>query len=68
MYQRAGIPDLLFWYKGKAFAFEVKKPEGKYGATPLQLKTIQKLRRAGVHAVIVTSVEETDRFIENTLL
>ncbi len=54
--QSAGWPDILAWRDGVAYAFEVKLPGGK--ATSLQEKRLEDLRKVGVIAAIVESVEE----------
>lgn len=55
-YQHWGIPDILHWERGKAFAFEVKRP-GK-DSTKRQKYTQDVMRQAGVIVAQVTCVEE----------
>ena len=57
-YQSTGFPDILFWRNGVAYAFEVKRPGGTYGVTPLQAETLARLREQGVVACVVTSAEK----------
>jgi hypothetical protein len=54
--QKAGLPDLLVVYKGRAYFFEVKRPGGK--ATPLQEHTLAELWVAGAVACVVNSADE----------
>lgn len=64
-FQPAGIPDLLGCVSGLFFALEVKMPKGK--VSDIQIKTIRKIKKAGGHATVVTTVEEADRFIRGVL-
>lgn len=65
-FQRAGVPDILFWCAsiGSAsqddeclpFAFEVKRPGCK--ASPIQEVQFERMKRAGVITAVVRSVDE----------
>ena len=44
-FQRNGIPDIIWVFKGKFFALELKAENGK--ASPLQIYNIDKINRAG---------------------
>ena len=55
-YGRAGVPDLLVCYKGRFFAFEVKKPEGT--VSMLQKIEIGRVQDAGGIACVVYGVEQ----------
>ena len=59
---RAGMPDILFVYGGRLYAFEVKRPGGR--ATALQLHTLGQLRRAGAVAAVVYSWQDVKEIIE----
>jgi len=63
-YQRTGIPDILYWFNGHSFAFEVKLDEAKYDVTALQKVKLSKLSGVGVHVAVVTSVQEALEFID----
>lgn len=54
----AGIPDILFWRKGVAYAFEVKRPGEPWGLTELQRITMQAMQKQGVVVAVVHSPEE----------
>lgn len=63
MYGTAGIPDIIACIDGKFYGFEVKTEVGK--STALQDATICKIRSARGTAVVVRSVDEVKRIIEN---
>lgn len=52
-YGGSGVPDRLVCIRGHFFGLEVKR-EGK-GPTPLQMKRMQEIRKAGGHAVAGTA-------------
>lgn len=59
---RVGIPDLLVCYRGLFIALEVKKPKvGKVSV--VQRVEIEKIRKAGGEAHVVTSVAEVEAII-----
>lgn len=55
-FQDAGLPDIMGYYKGRGFAFEVKEPDGK--PSELQLETIADMKRAGAVTGIITTAKE----------
>ena len=59
-----GIPDLLVCYKGRFIALEVKTPENKKGATPLQAGNIRAIRKARGLAYVVRTVEAVDKILD----
>jgi Holliday junction resolvase len=61
-YGTAGIPDIICCFNGRFVSFEVKIDKGK--TTALQEVTIKKILAAGGTAVVVRSVEEVKRVIE----
>lgn len=65
-YQRKGLPDLLGCVQGRFFGLEVKCPDGD-PPTPLQSKTMKKIREAGGGSCVVTSPEEAIDAIRRTL-
>ena len=62
-FQNIGMPDLVCCFNGRFIALEIKCP-GKKG-TPAQLLEIQKIRKAGGCAGVITSIEEAMELIEN---
>lgn len=70
-FQMTGVPDLLVVVEGDLFGLEVKfqrpgesLPHARGRVTPGQAMQIQRLRRAGATADVVTSVEEALEMIE----
>lgn len=63
MYGTGGVPDIICCYKGKFIGLEVKAPDGKL--TPLQEATIGKINKAGGIALVVRSVDDAKKIIEN---
>jgi penicillin-binding protein-related factor A (putative recombinase) len=61
----SGWPDIVGAYKGKAIAFEVKRPE-PYGTplTKLQAETLEKWKSAGAIAGVVRSVEDAKELLK----
>jgi len=64
-FQQAGIPDLIGCCEGHFFAFEVKTPKGKPSA--LQLDIIDKIKKAGGVAAVITTYEEARVHVLNRL-
>jgi len=59
---RAGVPDLIFCYRGRFGGVECKrwgalKRKGGYGVTKLQEYELQKIKGAGGLALVIDSVE-----------
>ena len=67
MYGTAGIPDIIVCANGRFIGLEVKLPGGRYGATALQLKTIEDIARAGGTAAVVRSVEEAVQIVKEAM-
>ena len=61
--QRAGISDLLGVLGGRFVAIEVKTPENKEGATPLQLNFISKVNACGGVGFVARSVQEVKDYL-----
>lgn len=61
-YSRAGIPDISMVLKGKFYAFEVKRPFVGV-VSEIQAKTIEKLKKAGAVAGVVTFIEDVKKLI-----
>jgi hypothetical protein len=67
-YQAAGIPDLVGCVEGLFFALEVKRPDDTKGASPIQLRTMKKIRTKGQGiACIVESPEEAIEVVRTAL-
>ena len=60
-YMPGGTPDLIGCASGRCFALEVKRPGGKPRA--LQVQQLEKWRKAGAVAGVVTSVKEAVRLV-----
>lgn len=70
-YQVSGIPDLLVLHEGHLFAFEVKhqkiresEEHARARASAIQLRTLEKIRKAGGVAAVVLSSEEVLKYME----
>jgi hypothetical protein len=57
-----GLPDLIFCYRGRFVALEVKMPEGV--VSKIQRRRIAEIREAGGHAYVVRSVASAVRVLE----
>lgn len=70
MFQQTGIPDIIGVDRGRFFAFEIKRLDGK--ATPKQLYILQLISKAGGLCGVVRSTVEVINLlgpvIEETLL
>lgn len=62
LYQETGIPDLLCCLNGLFFGIEVKDPGGKPSA--IQLAQGARIKKAGGHFLIATSVQQVKDYIE----
>ena len=62
LYQESGIPDLLCCWGGLFFGIEVKDPGGKPSA--IQLAQGARIKKAGGHFIIATSVQDVKDYIE----
>ena len=59
----AGLPDIIFCYRGMFVGLEVKTPAGKL--TKLQETTLQRIQAAKGQAFKVTSVKEVKEILHN---
>lgn len=61
-FQAAGIPDLLCCWRGTFIGLEVKMP----GEEPskVQIVNLERIRKAGGVAEVVTSVEEVEAILK----
>lgn len=58
----AGLPDLIFCYRGQFVGLEVKMPEGV--VSTIQKRRIKEIRDAGGRAYVVRSVKSAVRVLE----
>lgn len=56
--QEKGLPDIIGCYAGKFFGLEVKMPGRRHTLTERQEYVLEKIRKAGGVAVVVSSVGE----------
>ena len=63
LYQETGIPDLLCCWHGLFFGIEVKDPDGKPSA--IQLAQGVRIKNAGGHFIIATSVQDVKDYIQD---
>jgi len=55
---KAGVPDILFIWKGRAYWVEVKAPKGKLSVS--QIECQMDLKQAGCEVATVRSVEDVE--------
>lgn len=62
---KGGVPDILCCYRGRYFAFEVKRPSEK----PRELQEYQmgKVRKAGGIAAAVSSLDDVKDVLDNAV-
>lgn len=53
---RAGVPDLIFFYRSQIFGLELKAAKGKL--TPIQTQTINDMETAGARTAVANSLDE----------
>lgn len=63
LYQETGIPDILACWGGLFFGIEVKDPKGKPSA--IQLAQGARIKKAGGHFIIATSVQDVIDYIHS---
>ena len=56
--QEAGIPDILFCYRGYFGGLEVKQPGAENSVSPRQRYVLRSIERAGGYAAVVSSTRE----------
>lgn len=66
-FQEAGIPDLIGCWRGHFLALEIKLPGRERTATPLQVRNLQLIERAGGIAGIVTSIDDVKDLLAKSL-
>lgn len=62
-HQEKGLPDILGVYQGKFYALEVKRPGQLHTLSKKQAYMLEKIKRAGGRATVVTSVREALDFV-----
>ena len=70
-YQVSGLTDFLVLHEGRLYAFEVKhqkiresEEHARARASEIQLRTLEKIRKAGGVAAVVLSSEEVLKYME----
>lgn len=58
----AGVPDLLLWHDGKAFAMELKAAAGR--VTEAQLEMLNRLSQAGVFTCVCHGLDKALAVLE----
>ena len=59
-----GVPDLLLIGYGQTIFIEVKHPNGRGRLSPLQERTIHKMRDHGAQVHVIDNKQDADRVIE----
>lgn len=67
MFSKAGTPDIIACVQGEFVAIEVKRPEGGK-ISELQKFHIDAIHKAGGHAFVARSLEETKAYFEENYL
>lgn len=62
-FQKTGEPDIVGWYNGKAYAFELKTHKGR--PTALQTYKINLIKANGGIAMIIQDLSQIKEAIEN---
>lgn len=63
MGSKAGVPDLLFWWRGGAGAIELKAPQGRVATA--QNKFLSALHSVGVKVAVCRSVAEVHKALKS---
>jgi len=66
-FQARGLPDLMGCLKGRFCGFEVKMPGEEHSFTPIQEYRVKQIQKAGGIAGMVTSFEELDKILQDSL-
>ena len=53
---RAGVPDIIIFYRSQIFGLEIKAAKGR--VTPIQRQTLNDMEVAGARTAIVNSIDE----------
>lgn len=62
-HQEKGLPDIIGCYSGMFYGLEVKLPGKLHTVTAKQSHVLEKMKRAGGKATVVTSVHEAMDFV-----
>lgn len=62
--QRSGEPDIDGCYRGRSLKLEVKRPQGTYKPSELQLAVLSMWKEAGALTGVVHSVDEVKALLE----
>lgn len=60
---QGGLPDIVGCCQGYFFGLEVKRPGKEHTLTERQAYSLERIRRAGGKATVVTSVQEALSFV-----
>lgn len=60
----AGLPDLIFCYRGRFIALEIKTPDPSSQPSTIQRRRIKEIREAGGRAFVVRSVASAMRVLD----
>lgn len=63
-YMQVGTPDILGCYRGRFFALETKLPESRSHVSMVQLRQMEKIKRADGLALVVCTVDEALRVLD----
>ena len=64
---KSGVPDIICCCRGIFIGIEVKKEETKGDTSPLQEYNLRKIKRAGGYAMVATSKEQVEEFLNEIL-
>ena len=63
-YGRVGTPDFFICYKGFFISVETKRSDGKGVLSKMQEITLEKIKKAGSIALVVSNQEELENFLK----
>jgi len=64
LYQKRGIPDILYWFNGRSFAIELKLPQDLHPLSKLQERQLILMNRQNVITGVARTLEEFISIIE----
>lgn len=62
--QRAGVPDILGCYQGRAFGIEVKLPGEEHTVSARQSYEHERMRKADAVVMVATTVEQVAALLD----
>lgn len=60
----AGLPDLIFWYRGYGGGLEAKLPGKEHTLTKLQAETLAGMKAGGAIALMFTTVKQVEKILD----